>query len=638
MTQQRIKLKTNKKANQCKFFTYDLETFSSKKNTHEAYLITLYSEKEVKVWFREVLDQNIVREFIDYIKINYHNHKGFAHNAGNFDSRLILDELKATEFLNKEKTCLVKEGNILAIYLKGNVTLSDSYHLLPHKLASLAKQFKLEMSKGSIPHDKITPSTYKRYKKDAIEYCILDSQILFNVLQHFQKTIFEHNISPIDPLTCITLPQFAFQTFRSEKYFPQDWELYKLDKRKYNFVAEGYYGGKVDVFITYAKSSNEEIYYYDVNSLYPYAMLNTMPEGVGEWIDGKDIKLTEFFGFLEVTVTVPKHLNIPILPYRHEGGLFFPQGTFTSVQFSEELRYAQSLGYEIKEIKRGLSFNKKEEVFSKYVNEFYKIKEEEAETRGALYFVVKLLLNALYGKFGMKPIESEFRVIEAKDLHSYITYCTVENLITLKDALLIRVKDVITPETLKTEDSLYHREIYGPKLFTWGKKERSPAHVSAAIASYSRIVLDKCIRILGEENICYTDTDSAVSLKELPKDKIDSSALGFWKLEGKFEEYYAFGPKVYTLTPKEGSALEPVDKCAGIPKTEVKQALDALKMTHQYTSNQVLNFKKDLRTMKIHTNVDYKKTIKAFSTKKRKFYPNSIRTAPVVYPNDFTET
>src|SRR5690554_1652999 len=151
MTQKRINLKKIRKINFCKFFAYDLETFSLN-NAHEAYLITLYSEKEIKVWFKETLDQNIVREFIDYIKINYTNCKGFAHNAGNFDSRLVLDELKASEFLNKEKTCLVKEGNILAIYLEGNITLSDSFHLLPHKLAELAEQFKLEMSKGSIPH------------------------------------------------------------------------------------------------------------------------------------------------------------------------------------------------------------------------------------------------------------------------------------------------------------------------------------------------------------------------------------------------------------------------------------------------------------------------------------------------------
>lgn len=637
MTQKKINKKTNKNTKFCKFFAYDIETYPSKKDTHEPYLITLYSNKEIIVWFKEDPNHNIIREFINHVINNYRDHKGFAHNAGNFDARHILNELKVEEFLNKTKTCLVKEGNILAIYLKNNITLADSFHLLPHSLDKLANQFKLEMTKGSIPHDKITLKNYKNYKEDAITYCINDSKILFKVLEHFQHIIKSHNISPIDPLNCITLPQFAFQTFRTEKYFPETWELYKLDKRKYNFVAEGYYGGKVDVFVTYAKSNDENIFYYDVNSLYPHVMLNVMPEGPGQWVDGKDVDLSSFFGFVEVTVTSPKSLNIPILPFRHDGGLYFPQGTFTSVQFSEELKYALNYGYEIKNINKGLSFNKREAVFDKYVNEFYKIKEQESKTRGALYFVVKLLLNALYGKFGMKPVESEFRVIDPRELHTYIDFCTIENIVMLKDAILIRVKEEHTTDSLKTDDFLYRKETEGPRFFSWNRNERSPAHVSAAIASYSRIVLDKCIRALGEENVCYCDTDSAISLKQLPEDKINSSALGFWKEEGRYVEYFAFGPKIYQLTPKEGSKHKKINKCAGIPNKEVKQALDTLKETHKYTSNQILKFKKDHRTMDIHTNVEYTKTITAYSTKKRKFYSDNLRTQPVVYPDDFTE-
>lgn len=637
MAQKKINKKTIKNTKLCQFFTYDIETYPSKKETHEPYLITLYSEQEVKFWFKEDPNHNIIREFIDHVSKNYHNHKGFAHNAGNFDARPILHELKVDEFLSKTRTCLVKEGNILAIYLKNNITLADSFHLLPRSLQELAEEFKLELSKGSIPHDKITLKNYKNYKEDAIVYCIKDSQILFNVLEHFQHVILANDISPIDPLNCITLPQFAFQTFRTDKYFPEKWKLFKLDKRKYNFVAEGYYGGKVDVFVTYAKSDNEGIFYYDVNSLYPHVMLNVMPEGEGVWVEGKDIDLSTFFGFLEVTVTVPDTLNIPILPFRHDGGLYFPKGTFTSIQFSEELRYAKELGYEIKNIRRGLSFDKRENVFYKYVNEFYKIKEQESKTRGALYFVVKLLLNALYGKFGMKPVESEFRVIDPRDLHTYIDFCTVENIVFLKDAILIRVKEEHTTDSLKTDDFIYRKETEGPEFFSWNRNERSPAHVSAAIASYSRIVLDKCIRALGEEYACYVDTDSVVSLIELPKEKINSSALGFWKEEGRYIEYYAFGPKIYRLIPKKGTKNKPVDKCAGIPNKEVKQALDTLKETHKYTSNQILKFKKDHRTMDIHTNVEYTKTITAYSTKKRKFYSNKLRTQPVVYPDDFTE-
>ena len=40
-----------------------------------------------------------------------------------------------------------------------------------------------------------------------------------------------------------------------------------------NFIRCGYYGGVTD----YYKAYGENLYYYDVNSLYPFAMLNNMP-------------------------------------------------------------------------------------------------------------------------------------------------------------------------------------------------------------------------------------------------------------------------------------------------------------------------------------------------------------------------
>lgn len=44
---------------------------------------------------------------------------------------------------------------------------------------------------------------------------------------------------------------------------------HKLDE----FVRDSYYGGATDYYIKYAK----KVYYYDVNSLYPYAMLKDLP-------------------------------------------------------------------------------------------------------------------------------------------------------------------------------------------------------------------------------------------------------------------------------------------------------------------------------------------------------------------------
>lgn len=39
------------------------------------------------------------------------------------------------------------------------------------------------------------------------------------------------------------------------------------------FIRDSYYGGSTDFYLRYVKNA----YYYDVNSLYPYAMLQDMP-------------------------------------------------------------------------------------------------------------------------------------------------------------------------------------------------------------------------------------------------------------------------------------------------------------------------------------------------------------------------
>lgn len=629
------KIKTKTKFTNPSFLVFDIETYPCKvNNVHIPYLLVMISDKETKVWFKKDKTHNIIREFIEHIKTHYKKYNIFAHNLSEFDGRFILDELTKEEFLSNTKTCLFRQQEILAIYLKNNITFKDSRLLLPDSLAKLAKEFNLELSKANLPHDSINEDNYHLFKNKAIEYCILDCQILYKILINFQNL--SKSLSPVNPLSCLTLPQFAYYTYLTEEYFDKEWELYKLDKKKYNFIASGYYGGRVDVFQTYVESPNSEIYYYDVNSLYPFAMLNYMPEGKGTWINLDINSFENFFGFVDITIESPSNIHIPILPYRFEDSLYFPKGTFRGVHFSEEIKYALSYGYKIKEIHKALSFEKRLGVFNKYVYTFYEKKKEEAKTRGGLYYIIKLLLNGLYGKFGMRHFESVYKIVSPQEFINYSIFYTIDAVLELKNAFLIKIKDQPNEVAKIIPNFFYRKATEAPKLKIWNRDDRSPVHVSAAIASYSRITLDKCIRILGEENICYCDTDSVISLKELPKDKIDSTALGFWKLEGTFKEFYSFGPKIYHLDPKDG-IRKPIDRCKGVPREQITEALLSLKNDFKYISVEKTNFLKDKNNMLIHTNVYRTKVITAYKTKKRHFVPNSTITYPLTAPDDFNK-
>jgi hypothetical protein len=57
-----------------------------------------------------------------------------------------------------------------------------------------------------------------------------------------------------------------------QKYYNNNIALIS-NRDMWNSIKKGYYGGIAEVYKPYG----ENLYYYDVNSLYPYTALNDMP-------------------------------------------------------------------------------------------------------------------------------------------------------------------------------------------------------------------------------------------------------------------------------------------------------------------------------------------------------------------------
>lgn len=172
----------------------------------------------------------------------------------------------------------------------------------------------------------------------------------------------------------------------------------------YKFIKEGYTGGIVEVY----RASSKNIYSYDINSLYPYAMHRyDMPVGQPTYFDGDiSLKHKNPFGFFEVSVEAPVSLNVPILQHKintSTGGIrtLTPVGTWKGVYFSEEIKNAEKAGYKFT-IHRGYLFER-ENIFKVYVEKLYDMKKKSKYSNPAQYMISKLLLNTLYGRFGMNP-------------------------------------------------------------------------------------------------------------------------------------------------------------------------------------------------------------------------------------------
>lgn len=95
-----------------------------------------------------------------------------------------------------------------------------------------------------------------------------------------------------------------------------------------SFIRDSYFGGATDYYQLYG----ENLYHYDVNSLYPHAMLNPMPFEIIKYysnMKGLDLIKNDLFGFFEVEVKAPDNIKYPILPYRNNKtylGTIFPIG------------------------------------------------------------------------------------------------------------------------------------------------------------------------------------------------------------------------------------------------------------------------------------------------------------------------
>jgi len=243
-----------------------------------------------------------------------------------------------------------------------------------------------------------------------------------------------------------------------------------LKRRDDTFTIQSYFGGATD----YYNLEAENLYYYDVNSLYPFvptlwawdqrAMCKPMPFELirkvkdfsprpRPWAEA-NFNLNNFFGFLKVEVNCPLNVKVPVLPNKYNGKTIFPTGIWIGTYLSEELKAVQKYGYQFIE---GYEFSKVD-LFSPYplgkgpkgdyVNNFY---EQKKSSTGPERFIAKMHLNQLYGIFGRKHDLLETINIYKEDLEIYISSRIIKTIIPINDkitALLMHknVKDDLIKE------------------------------------------------------------------------------------------------------------------------------------------------------------------------------------------------
>jgi DNA polymerase type B, organellar and viral len=275
--------------------------------------------------------------FFDFILNNCNKEVIFVHNLGNFDGFFIYKAL-SNKFKPEEVSCLIDHHNkfiqiilnisespstSLAVAMakvqgqkknKVKIVFKDSYRIFPVSLNDLCKILSIpgKTSNYKPEYHNLNLFNSSKLLEEFKEYSLQDSNSLFDCISILQnKYLISYNV---DITTIVSTSTLSLKIFRS-KFLQEDIPIFKrIDD---TFIRKAYFGGATD----YYKLKAFNIHYYDVNSLYPFAMCKSMPFKLInkiKFLDNSGFNLNNFFGYLKVEVICPKDIKVPVLPCKHK--------------------------------------------------------------------------------------------------------------------------------------------------------------------------------------------------------------------------------------------------------------------------------------------------------------------------------
>ena len=588
------------------FHTIDIETIKEKGKI-KPYLICGYDGKDYitsygsdqKTLFKSFFDQLLskIKPGITYI---------YAHNLSGFDGIFLLKHLLSYGKLEP----LLFNGKLISIKLKikdensdnkseiKTIIFKDSYLLIPQSLRMLCKAFNVETSKSYFPfllknifYSGVIPkfefwtdisisdfenlvSKFKgkmwSFQLEAIKYCKLDCKTLHEILVKFNELIF--NEFKININTPLTLPALAMRIYKTH-YMPKD-TIYQMLGRPEWHIRESYSGGAVDVYIPHnrmttflekVKAFFVKLYYYDVNSLYPFVMAyNDMPIGKPIVFQG-DIRSTDpnAYGYFYCKITSPDNLAHPILQRRIKtsdgirtiAGLGSWNGWIYSVEMDNAIKY----GYTF-DILKGYQFDKGN-IFESYITKMYNLRLQYPKG-DPMNLIAKLLMNSLYGKFGMKLTSTELAIYDCstdfgkESLKDHIEFYkeSIEDYIKIDNNFLIIRNTMLTMKYNEKEDMFHGQDIN--------------IAIASAITAGARVHMSY-FKNNPNFNLYYSDTDSSIIDKPLPESMVGNK-LGQVKLEHVIDRAVFLAPKVYGLVTMDGQEIIKVKGLTAKSISEVK--------------------------------------------------------------------
>lgn len=642
------------------FVTMDIETITIN-NKVTPYLINSYTRGGDGRHHLNSYNENENELFKDFIaklisQVSSFDSKKvyvYAHNLSTFDGVLILKHL----FKFGKVKPILHNGRIISITFiyKYNgiirtIIFKDSFLMLPSSLRKLCEAFNVESSKGYFPfhlNDITYTGVFPKYdywtditnnewnnlkanfgqrmwsfKSESIKYCELDCVSLHEVLIKFNDIIF--NKFNININSALTLPALAMRIYKTQ-FMPNN-TIYQLLGKAEENIRNSYSGGAVDVYIPHNRATLDNIfknikglfiklYYYDVNSLYPYIMAKfDMPIGKPIFFNGDIRKYdSNAYGFFYCKITSPDNIKHPLLQRRIKtsNGMRTIAGLGSWIGWicSTEMDNAMKYGYTF-EILKGYEFNKGN-IFEEYVLKMYNLRQEYIKGH-PMNLIAKLLMNSLYGKFGMKLVSTEILMYDystdegQKSLHEDIDCwgLSIQDFVKIDDYFLI-IRNTRLSYKYNEELDMFHGQDIN-------------IAIASAITAGARVHMSY-FKNNPDFRLYYSDTDSAIIDRPLPSFMVGSK-LGQLKLEHTIDKAVFLAPKVYGLVDVNGNEIIKIKGVTGevASKLTINDLEELLIKDSQKEFTQEKWFKKVLEGEITTSDIVY--TLKVTSNKRAPLY------------------
>ena len=316
----------------------------------------------------------------------------------------------------------------------------------------------------------------------ADRYCKRDIEIIMAALIEWWRWLAEHDLGG----NAATLASQAFTAFRHR--FMSHSILIDDNPSALALARNAYHGGRVEVFKI--GETQGPLYLLDVRSEYPTVMQReeypTVLRGVYGGLSAPE--LAELIESNAVVALVEIDTPEPAYPFSDSSPLLFPTGQFRTTLTTGELAYAIEQGHVLSCLH--CAVYDRAPIFRSYVEDLFALRLD-ALNRGDPFaaWVLRMLLNSLYGKFGQRGRKSR-RIGTTTDL-SVKTWSEIDG---------------------ETGQRYRMRQLAGVIEQHWTEGESAMSHpaIAAHVTGHGRRLLWSLIRRAGNRAVLYCDTDSVL--------------------------------------------------------------------------------------------------------------------------------